>query len=375
MSLVHGSKMRNKIMKRIGLLGFDEVAGLDLVGPLEAFASATLQPDGDSSAPVIHHCYETMVIGETGRPFLTESGIVMTPHTSLDSVQAAGLDTLIICGGRGLRRPAVNAHVAAWVQAHASSIRRIATVCTGIYALAATGLLDGRHVTTHWRFAGDVARRFPRLNVEPNAIFLKDGPFYTSAGCTAGIDLALALIEEDHGRRAALTVARELVVYLKREGGQEQYSEPLQFQSGSQDRLSELVPWIAANLRADLSVESMAGRACLCSRHFSRRFQQVFGATPADFVKRMRLDEARRRLSQRGSSIAQVAGSVGFNSADSFRRAFERRFGTSPSSYRERFQVQVPSRPAEAPGLLADPEEFVAGSRSPNSSCLVLRQA
>jgi transcriptional regulator GlxA family with amidase domain len=158
----------------------------------------------------------------------------------------------------------------------------------------------------------------------------------------------LALIEEDHGRRVALAVARELVVYLKREGGQEQYSEPLQFQTGSEDRLAELVPWIAGNLRADLSVEALAGKACLCPRHFSRRFRDAFGATPADFVKRLRLDEARRRLAQRSSSIEQVADSVGFHSADSFRRAFERRFGTNPSSYRERFQIHaIPTATAE----------------------------
>ncbi len=363
-------------MKRIGLLGFDEVAGLDLVGPLEAFANAAFANavgSADGNPALAAHCYETVIIGVTGKPFVTEAGMQITPHISLDDVAAADLDTFIICGGCGLRRPDVNALVVAWVRDHARQIRRIATVCTGIYALAPTGLLDGRRVTTHWRFADDVAHRFPKLDVASNAIFLNDGKFYTSAGVTAGIDLALALIEEDHGRRVALAVARELVVYLKREGGQEQYSEPLQFQSDSQDRLAELVPWIASNLRSDLSVEAMAGRACLCSRHFSRRFRQVFSATPADFVKRMRLDEARKRLAQRGSSIAQVADSVGFNSADSFRRAFERRFGTSPSSYRERFQVHTPALVVEMPQPPQPEREFIAGSGSPNSSCLVLR--
>ncbi len=332
-------------MKRIGLLGFDDVAGLDLAGPLEAFAAAVSDEDGK-----LRPCYETVILGLTGKPFVTEAGMTVTPHRTL--ARAPELDTVIISGGRGLRRPEVNAQVAAWISARAPRIRRIASVCTGIYALAPTGLLDGRRVTTDWRFADDVARRFPRLRVEPNAIFLKDGSFYTSAGITAGIDLALALIEEDHGRRVSLAVARELVVYLKREGGQAQYSEPLQFQSDSEDRLSELVPWIAGNLRADLSVEALAGKACLCPRHFSRRFRDAFGATPADFVKRMRLDEARRRLAQRSSSIEQVADSVGFHSADSFRRAFERRFGANPSSYRERFQIHAIST-AAAEGMRA----------------------
>jgi transcriptional regulator GlxA family with amidase domain len=206
--------------------------------------------------------------------------------------------------------------------------------------LAPTGLLDGRRVTTHWRFADDVAARFPALKVDRNALFIRDGAFYTSAGITAGIDLALALIEEDHGAHIALSVARELVVYLKRPGGQEQYSEPLQFQVQSSDRLSDLIPWISSHLRRDLSVEILARRANLCVRHFSRRFRKVFGLPPAEFVQNVRLDEARQRLSSRNNSVRIIADSVGFSSADSFRRAFERRFGVSPTTYRGRFEAR-----------------------------------
>jgi transcriptional regulator GlxA family with amidase domain len=215
------------------------------------------------------------------------------------------------------------------------------SICTGIYGLAATGLLAGRRVTTHWHFAPDVARRFPDLRVHDNAIFLKDGPFYTSAGATAGIDLALFLIEEDYGPRVALAVARELVVYLKRSGGQEQYSEPLQFQTQSVSRLSELATWILSHLNANLSVEALAAKACLCPRHFSRRFKIEFGATPADFVERLRLDEARHRLSSGDNSVENVGTSVGFTSADAFRRAFERRLGVNPRDYRERFTARA----------------------------------
>ena len=206
--------------------------------------------------------------------------------------------------------------------------------CTGIYGLAATGLLDGRRVTTHWRFAADVAKRFPKLKMEPNALFVKDAPFYSSAGITAGIDLALALIEEDFGSKIALSVAREMVVYLKRSGGQEQYSEPLRFQVEHQDRLGEVACWLSANLSDDLSVEHLAQRACLSPRHFSRRFKQTFLTTPADFVEKARLDEARKRLAGAGRSLSQVADSVGFDSADAFRRAFTRRFGVTPGAYR-----------------------------------------
>jgi transcriptional regulator GlxA family with amidase domain len=184
-----------------------------------------------------------------------------------------------------------------------------------------------------------VCHRFPGLQVDDNAIFLKDGPFYTSAGATAGIDLSLSLIEEDYGPRVAMTVARDLVVYLKRSGGQEQYSEPLQFQTQSVSRLSDLATWIVSHLSENLSVEVLAAKACLCPRHFCRRFKREFGYSPAEFVERLRLDEARRRLCTGDNSIENVGLSVGFKSADAFRRAFERRLEIKPSDYRQRFST------------------------------------
>ena len=173
--------------------------------------------------------------------------------------------------------------------------------------------------------------------MDANALFIKDDKFYTSAGITSGIDLSLALIEEDYGSTVALSVARELVVYLKRPGGQEQYSEPLQFQIQSTDHFADLITWARTHLRRDLSVESLAAKAYLCPRHFSRRFKESFGVTPAFFVETLRLDEARRRLAVHSSTIEAVGDSVGFKSAKAFRRTFERRFGVSPSSYRSRF--------------------------------------
>ena len=203
--------------------------------------------------------------------------------------------------------------------------------------MAASGLLDGRRVTTHWRFAADVTRRFPNLRVEPNALFIRDGNFYTSAGVTAGIDLALALIEEDLGRKAALRVARDLVVYLKRPGGQDQYSEPLRFQTMATDRLAELASWIATNPQRDLSIPVLANRACLSPRHFVRRFKAAFGQSPGAFVQDRRLDEARRRLSAENLSIDAIAASVGFQSADAFRRAFRHRFRITPGRISAKF--------------------------------------
>jgi transcriptional regulator GlxA family with amidase domain len=318
--------------KRIGVIGFDGVNAVDVVGPLEAFASAGR---ADFSRRESKGRYETLIIGLTDDPFTAESGVRFLPHHQF--ADAPAVDTLIIPGGWGLREPAVNATVSAWLRVHAPRARRVASVCTGIYGLAPTGLLDGRRVTTHWRFAEDVAKRFPRITVEGDALFLKDGRYYTSGGVTAGIDLALALIEEDLGPRAALAVARELVVYLKRPGGQEQYSEPLRFQTRSADSFADLVAWISAHLDHDLSVEALAARARLSPRHFSRQFAATFECTPAEYVENVRLREARERLTAPGHNVESVAASVGFGSADVFRRRFQRRFGIAPKSYRERF--------------------------------------
>ncbi len=321
--------------KRIGLVGFDGVAALDLVGPAEAFAN-TLVDGGDGSA---RRAYEVLILGPTRQRFASESGVVFTPQTTFRA--APPLDTLIVPGGSGLRRPETASRVSTWIASRAAHTRRVASVCTGIFGLAPTGLLDGRRVTTHWRFAADVAKLHPSLRVDANALYVRDGRFYTSAGITAAIDLALALIEEDHGPRVALSVARELVVYLKRPGGQEQFSEPLRFQTEAADDFADLAAWIVAHPGHDLSVAALAARACLCPRHFSRRFKEAFGRTPAAFVNGVRLGEARRRLSTTSQSVDGVAASVGFNSADAFRRAFAREYGIKPSSYRSRFAARV----------------------------------
>jgi transcriptional regulator GlxA family with amidase domain len=327
---------RKKTMKkrRIGLIGFDGVMALDLAGPADAFGSVT----EDAGEGKRNACYEVIIIGLGRAPFAAESGLWFKPHTTTG--EAPPLDTLIVPGGLGLRRAATQAKVSAWVKSRAPRTRRVASVCTGIYGLAPTGLLDGRTVTTHWRHAQDVASRFPGLNVDPNAIFLKDGPYYTCAGVTAGIDLSLALIEEDFGPQVALSVARELVVYLKRNGGQEQYSEPLRYQVQSADRFAELIAWVTGHLDEDLSIENLADRTHLCARHFSRRFKQSFGTTPATFIEELRLGEARQRLATQGKTIEELANSVGFRSADAFRRAFERRFGISPGRYRQNFDAR-----------------------------------
>lgn len=312
----------------IALLGYDGLQTLDLTGPLDALGSANSLRPGS---------YRTIVASLDGRQFVSETGLRIVPDCALDD--AGPIDTLILPGGEGLRRDGVAEGIADALRRRAPSLRRIVSICTGSYGLAPSGLADGRRITTHWRFAADIAKRFPALTVDPDAIFIKDGPIYSSAGITAAIDLALALIEEDHGPKLALAVARDLVVYLKRSGGQQQYSEPLQFQAQAGDRFAELAAWMVTHLHADMGVEALAARTGLSARQFNRRFQQQFGTSPAQKVEALRLDAARDNLTGSDAPMDRIAHSVGFASSDVFRRAFERRFGLSPSDYRRRFSA------------------------------------
>ena len=323
-----------KRKRRIGILGFDGAEALDLNGPFDVFATASRFA---AEAP-----YEPMVLGINADSFTAESGLRMHAHVRLD--QSPPLDTVIIPGGSVLHSPGGCDLIVQWLGKNAAKTRRVVSVCTGIYALASAGLLDGRRATTHWRYADDVARRWPKINVNPDAIFVKDGRFYTSAGITAGIDLALALIEEDLGSKLALAVARELVVYLKRSGGQLQYSEPLRFQSHSTGAFGDITTWMRDHLD-DLSIEELAAQTHLSVRHFNRKFKAAFGATPGAFIEDLRLDEARWRLTDDDSPIESVAASVGYQSDDAFRRAFQRRFGIGPRDYRAGFLVTNTTRP------------------------------
>lgn len=316
--------------RRIGLIGFENVAAIDLIGVMDAFfiADAITGPPRGAR-------YETLLIGPTDAPFRAESGARMVPDASF--ADAPPLDTLVVPGGLGIRTEPVMSLVADWLRTRAGGTRRMVSVCTGAYGLAAGGLMDGRRATTHWRYAAALVRRFPKVKVEPDALFIKDGPFYTSAGMTAGIDLALALIEEDHGPALAMAVARQMVVYMKRSGGQLQYSEPLQAQTRAGDKFADLAALLVGDLGADWTVEAMAEKTGVSPRQFSRRFKAAFATTPAAYLERLRLDEARLRLASGAERLARIAHAVGFSSDDAFRRAFERRFGVTPSAYRSRF--------------------------------------
>jgi transcriptional regulator GlxA family with amidase domain len=323
-------------MRRIGFIGFEGLTGLDLTGPAEVFGQANILQPG---------AYEILILAEEAKPFASDAGLQFLPHSTF--AQAPSLDTIIVPGGAGLRAAIRVDPIVAWLKIRADT-RRLACVCTGIYALAAAGLLDGRRATTHWRFAADFARQYPKVRVESESIYLGDGNVFSSAGVTAGIDLALSFVEDDLGPSLALAVARELVVYLKRPGGQMQYSAPLKFQARAKNRFADIAAWIATNLQADLSVETLASRAGLGVRHFSRKFTEVFGSAPAAYVEQLRLDESRSRLGAPNQTVDSVAASVGYASADSYRRAFERRFGVTPSLYRGCFSTMGGDNAARA---------------------------
>jgi len=325
--------------KSIGLIGFDRATASHLTGPADTLAVAALTDGFGGGIP----CYRTWTIGLTNKPFTCEAGIVFQPEVTL--ANAPPLDTIIVAGGSGLQQPQVCYELAEWILSRAYEARRIASICTGIYALAPTGLLDGRAVSTHWSFAGDLHRRYPTLRVDHKRRLVKDGPFYTSAGLTAGIDLSLALIEEDYGPRLGLSVRRDLMTYLAATEQPNEEFRPRDFASQPIDRFGDLVGWIMRNLNQDLTVEVLARHACMCPSHFTRAFKSVFGNTPGEFVENLRLNEARRRLSSPGKTLDSVASSVGFANAATFRRAFARRFGTRPRACPDLDSTLIARRP------------------------------
>jgi transcriptional regulator GlxA family with amidase domain len=317
--------------KTVGLIIGEETVAGDLIGTAEVFSRATLRRSEPLKARE-SCCYRVMTIGINAEPCVTKCGIVIKPHVDLEG--APPLDTVLICGGSGRRGEKLSRKLVKWLKQQAPNTRRIAAIGKGIYALAATGLLDGRQAVIHWRFAKDVASRFPKIRVNPTNLFVKDGSFYTCAGGTAAVDFALALVEKDYGRHVALALARELVVHIKRSGEHEQYSEALKFQIQSSDRFADLPAWIFSHLSDDLSIDVLAQRAAMSRRNFTRLFHEAFGKTPAQFVAEARIAEAQRRLLIPRNSIESVASSVGFRSADVFSVAFERCTGIRPRIYR-----------------------------------------
>jgi len=316
--------------RRVAILIFDGVQSLDMTGPLEVFAIANrVHTDGAQPA------YAVELIAPAAGVVTSNSGLRILADRSCHAVRGR-LDTLLVAGGdvrAGLR----DRRLLRWLGVTARRVRRLASVCTGSFLLAEAGLLRGRHATTHWASVDLLARRYPDLQVETDAIFVRDGDIYTSAGVTSGIDLALALVEDDLGHAVALEVARWLVVFLKRPGGQSQFSSHLAAQAVAPGPLRDLPHWIAANPAAELSVESLAARAAMSPRNFARVFRRETGLTPAKFVERARLDAARRSLEDHKLGLDEVASRCGFGSAERMRRTFHRHLRVLPIDYRRRF--------------------------------------
>lgn len=315
--------------RTIGFLVYEGLQALDLAGPLDAFGAAN-EWAGEGIEP-----YDMVMLGLDEQSVRAENGLRFVPDVSLE--HAPQLDTLVIPGGYGSRVINRDARVLDWIRARSKDTRRIVSTCTGIYLLAATGLLDGRRATTHWRFADDVRRTFPDILLDVDQLHVRDGPFHTSGGLTAGIDLGLALIEDDLGSTVALASARHLVMYVKRPGNQAQFSEPLQAQAQGQGALARLSEWLLEHLAEDLPVARMADQVNMSERNFRRVFAKTFGTTPIRYLERLRLERARLLLTSTRSPVERVGSRVGFDSADAFRRVFRRHYGTSPREYRQRF--------------------------------------
>lgn len=313
--------------KHIGIVVCDQMVMSHISTAGDTLAAALLDDGFGSRIP----CYKVWLIGVTSGPIATESGFFLTPQRTLENAPA--LDTIIITGSGSLRRTILSSPLYDWILQRVHETPRIAAIGSGIYGLAPTGLLDGRDVTTHWRIARDVAACFPALRVNHKQRIVKDGPFYTSAGLTSGVDLALALTAEDYGEQVARSVGRELMTYLAPDRSGEEQIPHQGFGRETVDRFGDLVAWIMRHLHDDLTVEVLARRACMCPAHFTRSFKSVFGSTPGEFVENLRLNEAKRRLSTRNKTIHGVAASVGFASSAVFQRAFERRFGIRAGTY------------------------------------------
>ncbi len=325
------------VPRQIAILVYPGVQSLDFTGPLEVFAGAQRLIERSGGR---ERGYEIKLLSVDGRPLETSSGLTVTPHTSLAAAPAE-IDTLIVAGGYGRKQAATDHVLLEWIAATAATARRTASVCTGAFLLAAAGVLDGRRATTHWASAGELAARYPAVDVDPEPIFLRDGPIWTSAGVTAGMDLALALIEEDLDRDAALTIARHLVLFLRRPGNQSQFSATLSAQEPAREPLREVQRYAVEHPAGDLSVEALADRACMSPRHFARAFAAESGVTPARYVERVRIEAARRCLEDTAEPIAAVALACGFGTAETMRRAFLRALEVGPAEYRRRFHAPI----------------------------------
>jgi len=323
--------------RRIVIVTFPGLQPLDVVGPAEVFSGASelvaSRADGKSPEPF----YEVEVVAESLDLLPARSGAYsLQPVRTIDQVKGP-VDTLIVAGGTGVLEAEKSAPLVSWLRESAGRSRRIASVCSGSLLLAAAGLLDGHRATSHWASCSELARRYPEVEVDPDPIFVQDGRIWTSAGVTAGMDLSLALVADDLGEEVALQIARWLVLFLRRPGGQAQFSSHVSAPA-ARPGLREVQLWMADHLDSDLRVEALADRAKMSPRNFARAFRKETGMTPAAYVETLRLEMARQMLESASGQIDQVAVECGFGTPETMRRAFARRLGVSPGEYRERFR-------------------------------------
>ncbi len=317
------------------IVAFVPAQMLDITGPLDVFTVANdiAQANG-GAAP-----YAVTLTGAVAGPLATSSGVsLLAQHSVYDAGLAA--DTLLLAGGSGARAAVDDQALVLRLRELCRGAQRAGSICTGAFALAATGLLDGRRATTHWAHFDEFAARFPKVEIDRDALFVADGKFHSSAGISAGIDYALALVERDHGRAFALAVARELVVFLKRPGGQSQFSAQLaaQASAGDPDRFAELTRWMADHLAHDLSIAVLAQRASMSERNFARCFTAALNMAPGKYVQALRVDAARRLLSEGTLPLGRIAQRCGFASAEAMRLCFKRQLNVVPIDFRARFR-------------------------------------
>ena len=323
--------------RRVVIVVFPGVHSLDACGPLEVFTSATrwLEYSGKPNAG-----YRLTVAARGGGIVRTSSRLGLLPDADLDALRGP-VDTLVVAGGEGTRDAVRDVALLGRIRQLSERSRRVASVCTGAFILAEIGLLDGRRATTHWASCPALAEHYRRVTVDPDPIYVRDGHVWTSAGVTAGIDLSLALVEEDLGRELALAIARQLVLFLHRPGNQAQFSARLTAQVAQRDSLRSLQGWIADNPAEDMRVDVLAARVAMSPRHFARAWHDDVGVTPARYVERVRIEAARWRLEDSDDSVEEIAGKCGFGSTETMRRGFLRVLGTPPSEYRQRFRSAV----------------------------------
>jgi transcriptional regulator GlxA family with amidase domain len=319
--------------RRVVVVAFEGVQSLDVTGPVEVLTRGG-ELAGDP--------YDVRLVTTDGRPFPTSSGLTLHPRHAIADVRGA-LDTVVVAGGDGTRAALGDRRLLRGIRRLAGRARRTTSVCTGAFLLAEAGLLDGRRATTHWDSCALLQERYPAVRVEPDPIFVRDGDVLTSAGVTAGMDLALALVEEDHGAEVALATARRLVMYVQRPGGQAQFSAPLraQAQAATARRpIREVQRHVEQHPDADASVEALARLADLSPRHFARAFAEEVGTTPARWVEGVRVEAARLLLETTDRTVEAVATAAGFGTAETLRRTFLRHLRVAPSDYRKRFRKE-----------------------------------